>query len=102
MVNKRKLERRERNKKDKSWRLAVREQARNKCQVCDAIGKLDCHHILPKERYKEFRTENINGVLLCSLHHKFGKLSAHRNPVWFCRWLEEQQTDKYNWALNNI
>ena len=92
------------SKRLKQWKLNVREQAGNKCEVegCRAIGPLHPHHILVKERYPKFKTEIMNGVLLCPSHHKYGKLSAHRNVIWFAEWLKIKYSDKYQWALNHI
>lgn len=42
-----------------------------------------CHHIVPKEMFGITRYDPINGIVLCPSHHKFGKFSAHKNPLWF-------------------
>jgi hypothetical protein len=44
----------------------------------------------------------MNGVCLCPSHHKFGKYSAHRNALWFARWLQENLPDKFNWAIEHL
>ena len=96
--------RKEINRNLAQWKLDVREQAGNKCEVegCKAEGVFHPHHILVKERYKEFKTEIKNGVLLCPSHHKYGKFSAHRNSIWFVKWLQGKYPEKYQWALENI
>lgn len=90
------------NKKIKQWKLCIRQQAGNKCEVCGITGLLHPHHILVKERYPEFKIDVMNGILLCPLHHKYGKLSAHMNAIWFSQWLHINHPWKYKWALDNI
>ena len=85
-----------------NWKQFIRQGVGNKCEVCGYVGVLNVHHILPKERYKEFKTEPMNGVLLCQNHHKFGKLSAHRNGIWFFLWLKGAHPDKLNWAIRHL
>jgi hypothetical protein len=85
-----------------NWKQTIRQQVGNKCEVCNSEGILNVHHILPKERYQEFKIEPMNGVLLCQSHHKFGKISAHRNGIWFAKWLSEKHPDKYKWAQENL
>jgi len=92
----------ETNKRMKEWKIFIRNNAGNRCERCRAIGILHPHHILPKERYPEFKTEIKNGILLCPTHHKYGKFSAHRNPIWFSQWLQKNNFEKYKFALDNI
>lgn len=102
------------------WNERVR--ASGKCAVCgvgivakqlkgkpklNKLGKpiliqLHAHHILPKERYKEFRFKKINGLCLCPDHHKYGKFSAHRNPLWFALWLQTNRPVQYAWAVAHL
>ncbi len=63
---------------------------------------LHAHHLLPKEQYKEFRTKAINGICLCPIHHKFGKFSAHRNPIWFVLWLKRNRREQWEWCVKNL
>lgn len=81
-MNKKKLEKKERNKKDKEWREKILNKFNYTCAFCPETKRINCHHIIPKE-FKEFRWDENNGIALCPLHHKFGKYSAHRNPLWF-------------------
>ena len=88
-MNKLKLAKKLRNKLDKEWKKTIHARFNNIC-VVDGCGKtkyLNAHHILPKETYKKYRHDPMNGVLLCPTHHKFGKLSAHKNALWFVQWL---------------
>ena len=82
------------------WSFIVRRY--DKCEVCGATGKLDAHHLLPKERYQWWMFAPVNGVCLCKTCHKIGKLSAHRNPLWFALWLKINMPGRYNWAVKHI
>lgn len=82
------------------WSLAVR--AAGRCAVCGATEHLNAHHLLPKERYPEFRLEVVNGVALCPTCHKFGKFSAHRNPIWFTIWLRRERPEQYFWCKQQM
>lgn len=82
------------------WSLAVR--ACGCCAVCGATAHLNAHHLLPKERYPEFKLVVTNGVALCPTCHKWGKFSAHRNPIWFTIWLRRARPLQYSWAKQNM
>ena len=84
-----------------AWSKLVRQKG-----VCEACGRTDgvlnAHHILPKERYIWLAFLPINGVALCYNCHKAGRYSAHRNPLWFARWLAETKPEAYQWAMVNM
>jgi hypothetical protein len=82
-INQKKLQKKLRNKCKKLWREAVLKKWGSKCIVCGATILPNCHHIVPKEMFSLLRYDPINGVVLCPSHHKFGKFSAHKNPLWF-------------------
>jgi hypothetical protein len=84
------------------WSKKVRERDGGACIVCGSASTLNAHHVLPKENYHEFMYEVINGVTLCPTHHKFGKYSAHKNPIWFAKYLQEFRCEQYNWACKNV
>lgn len=63
---------------------------------------LQAHHLLPKERYPEFRTEPINGILLCPRHHKYDRYSFHRNPFWSMLWLRRHRPEQYAWCREHV
>jgi hypothetical protein len=63
---------------------------------------LNAHHILPRQGYPEFMFDANNGASLCPKHHKFGKYSAHKNPVWFAEFLRKFHLRKYRWAAARI
>lgn len=84
-----------------TWSKNVR--ARDaKCIVCGRSDHLNAHHVLPKEAYKEWMFEEVNGVTLCPSHHKFNKYSAHKNPIWFAHFLQQFRTDQYEWAVEHM
>lgn len=102
------------------WSHRIR--AGGKCVVCGVgvvhkmvngkpkIGKrgspiviqLQAHHLLPKEKYPQFKFKTINGVCLCPNHHKYGERSAHRNPIWFALWLQKHLPIQYQWCVNML
>lgn len=107
----------------KAWATAVKTRDGGKCAVCGCgdvvkrlpdgnvklgkngqpvVSRLNVHHLLPKERYPEFKFEPVNGVLLCPMHHKFSRYSAHRNPVWFTLWLRAARPEQFKWCKLNM
>lgn len=83
------------------WSKAVRDRDQC-CVVCGRTDFLNAHHILPKETYHEFMYEEINGITLCPTHHKFGKYSAHKNQVWFAKFLQEHRRSQFQWAIEHV
>ena len=63
---------------------------------------VQAHHLLPKERYPEFKLDPNNGIPLCAKHHKFGRQSAHRNPIWFAVWLRARHPEVWTWCINKL
>lgn len=123
-MTKAKLRRKDRGRaRGRLRRWAARILAAGKCAVC-AIGvvqkvkdgkpvfgkkskrliliHLHAHHLLPKERYPEYRFKKVNGVCLCPTHHKYGRHSAHRNPIWFALWLRANRPEQYAWCLAHV
>jgi hypothetical protein len=100
-VDKKKLAKKIRNKLDKEWREKVKYKDRGLCAICLATKFNNCHHIIPKE-IKEFRHDEMNGILLCPLHHKFGTYSAHKNAIWFINWLIEHRYSQYIYLSKSI
>jgi hypothetical protein len=107
----------------KNWSAEVQARDDRRCIVCgcrempklnkDGSPKLNkrqqairirlhVHHILPKERYPEFKLLIINGITLCPKHHKYDKFSAHRNPLWFTKWLEQNRPLQFAWAVDHM
>lgn len=82
-MNQQKLLKKLKNKCKKLWRQRVLERWGSKCAVCGATKLPNCHHILPWQMFGLLRYDVINSIVLCPTHHKFGKFSAHKNPLWF-------------------
>lgn len=82
------------------WRNAVLKRDDGCCQICPRdrtfkpVKRLNAHHLIPKE-FTEWRWDVDNGMTLCVYHHKFGKFSAHKNPVWFVWWLTNNKIELY-------
>lgn len=90
-MNKRKIEKRERNKARKEWRDNIIISFSYKCAIpgCETAKKLNAHHIIPRE-FIETRYDSKNGIALCPTHHSFGKFSAHKNALWFSEFLRKE------------
>ena len=106
----------ERKKKLKAWANAVLERDHECCVICGARkgdlyvnkkGKtlkrvIHAHHIIPKE-VNEFVYDVMNGISLCSTHHKYCKeISAHKNSLAFIVWLESYRPEQYNYLKDKI
>ena len=63
---------------------------------------LNSHHILDKFKFPEFKLLSLNGVLCCTGHHKYFKLSFHGAPLWFALWLVQHRPESYEWAVSII
>jgi hypothetical protein len=98
----RSMDRTSKKKKLSEWSLSVRARDGKKCVVCNREDFLNAHHILPKENYKEFMYDIMNGITLCPSHHKFSKYSAHKNQVWFAEFLRTYCKEQYKWAIANV
>jgi 5-methylcytosine-specific restriction endonuclease McrA len=86
----------------REWGKAIRERD-GACQICGAVKFLNAHHILPKEYYKEHMYDLKNGITLCAGKcHRFGKYSAHKNSIFFAKWLQENKPEIYQWILKRL
>jgi hypothetical protein len=65
------------------WKKKVKDRANRFCEhpECKKTKKLNAHHIESYSVNKGLRYDLLNGVCLCSTHHKFGRISAHKS---FC------------------
>jgi len=94
-MNKKKQERKERNKKDKIWKERIHSRSKQ-CEKCGRKTNLNAHHLLPKELYPEYRHCEWNGICLCARCHRWGKGSAHQDPIGFISFLmvrDKRQVD---------
>ena len=70
---------------DRIWSKIVRAKANYKCELCGVTKNnmtLNAHHIVGR-RHLSTRHYIPNGICLCIVCHRFGKNSAHENPLWF-------------------
>ena len=88
-------------KKDQDWAKAIKERDKV-CQICKrSKGRLNAHHIIPRQ-FKETRWDLNNGILLCFQHHRVGKYSAHQNAIWFSNWLFLNNPNQHNYILRKL
>ena len=65
-------------------------------------GRLEAHHLLSRAKVMT-RNDINNGVLLCSLHHKFStEISPHTAPIQFTEFLRENYPDKIEYVMENM
>jgi len=93
-----------RSKADKAWADLVRKMYGGECAVrgCTCTERINSHHILCRDRYRHLRYDINNGIALCPSHHKWGKESAHRNPIWFAHYLIRHCKGVWNHAVKNL
>ena len=88
------------------WTEKVGNMGGHKCAVCGAVNQgksyVNAHHVIGYVQSRRLRYDPINGVLLCPSHHKFGKLSAHKNGVWFAEWLRNVRPLQYQYVLQRM
>lgn len=80
---------------DALWSKAVKLLHRNKCAICGRKTTLNAHHLFSRSTMS-VRWDVDNGICLCVSHHMFGKFSAHKAPIEFYFWLED------NWGRMRI
>ena len=86
----------------KEWSSFVKARDLYKCVICGDTKLLNAHHIIPKED-KLMSTELINGISLCPKHHKFDiVISAHRNPLAFYVWLNENRHEEFEYLTKYV
>jgi len=81
------------------WSLRVR--ATGACAICGATANLNAHHLLCKIRYPANKFDLDNGICLCSLHHRFGTISAHRNGMIFAEFVRNNYMHNYSYCLTH-
>jgi len=82
-------------KLDDAWSLLVKLEAGFKCEYCGTDKNLNSHHIYSRSN-RSVRWDESNGVCLCVGHHTFSSgFSAHKTPLEFVYWLEEEYGKVY-------
>lgn len=72
------------------------------CEITGATEHVNRHHILDRRFYPELIDDERNIIHLSPSKHKYGRLSAHRNAIWFAEWLRLHQPERYAWILEQI
>jgi len=87
-------------KADKEWARLIHSSGR--CLIGhECAGNLEAHHLISRS-VTTTRHNPLNGVLLCSKHHKFDrKCSPHMGPLGFAEFLRNTHIDKYEFAAQN-
>lgn len=75
------------------------------CVVCPEhkrkLKNCNAHHLIPNN-FKEYSLKVDNGLSLCPSHHTLGKYSAHKNPIWFIKWLSKNRPEVYWIAIDRL
>ena len=95
-----KISPKEKRRLDRFWSKEIRSIGH--CEICLSIKNLNTHHILDKRFYPEYRFEKDNLICLCVKCHKFGKYSAHKNPVFFANWLRNFKPEQCAWVMEHL
>jgi len=89
------------NKEHLIWRKRVIDRDGG-CVVCGKTGKyMNAHHLIPANFIK-YQFELNNGLTLCAGCHTLAKFSAHKNPIWFCKWLAKNKSELYWIAIDRL
>ena len=89
-------------KADRLWGLVIH-AGNDRCAVNngECAGNLEAHHLISRANVT-LRHKRVNGILLCSLHHKFSKhLSPHGAPLAFAEWMMMERPEQWQWASEN-
>lgn len=85
----------------KAWSVTVRTRDKT-CIICGSDKYLNAHHLLPKEYFHQYELDPMNGVAVCSFHHKWSPFSCHKNPIWFSEWLRTNRPEQYDLAVKRL
>lgn len=79
---------RKQTKELKEWKNLVKDRDLRKCVICEDTFMLNAHHIIPYAKVNA-KTNHLvhNGISLCPFHHKWSNISAHKNGLWFFKWM---------------
>ena len=89
------------NKADKAWGLCIHTVYSGCAVGIGCAGNLEAHHLISRSHVLT-RHMRINGILLCTKHHKYDiKLSPHGGPVGFVAWLQYNRPEQFAWVRDN-
>jgi len=91
--------------------LICRERAGYACEVCGMKkgdlhnGKpqrVEAHHLFSRSiKDSPLKFDMMDLICVCTLHHKTGRYSAHKNPIWFAEWLKKHKPEQYQYILDH-
>ena len=67
--------------------------------MCGSESTPNAHHLENRNTCRALKFDEMNGILLCPSHHKFGKNSAHKGGIWFAEWLRTHYPAHYAYVL---
>lgn len=86
---------------DRLWGEYIHRQYDNKCALCNRTArtdKMEAHHLVTRS-VRSLRHDPFNGIILCTLHHKYSTaFSPHMAPLGFAMKLEELYPEKWKWV----
>lgn len=85
---------------DRLWSKAVSEDWAHKCAACGGQGKLNSHHLIPRQ-HTAMRFRLMNGMCLCVHCHQFcADISPHQNAAGFLHWFASSEYEElYKWYI---
>lgn len=86
---------------DRLWALAVKADWNHRCAVCGNRGRLNSHHLIPRQ-HQATRYDLCNGCCLCAHHHQFDPdVSPHQNAAGWMEWLLLHHAELQRWYVEN-
>jgi len=71
------------------------------CAICRKKTNLEAHHLISRSNVLT-RHLPINGIILCSNHHKFDvQISAHKGPIGFSNWMIDNRKEQVDFVTQN-
>lgn len=88
---------------DKLWGQVIHKLYKDKCLICDPVdgerhaGNPEAHHLITRSCLAT-RHDPRNGVILCSLHHKYSRTcSPHSGPLGFVDYIHKHYPELNSW-----
>jgi hypothetical protein len=91
------------NKALSLWRQCIKRQAMGICEApnCKKTKKLNAHHIESYSTNKILRFDPHNGILFCSTHHKWGRISAHKSFCFMYKFMRKYRMNDLDYLLTH-
>lgn len=91
--------------------IICRDRANHTCEICGMkkgdlyngkAQRVEAHHIFSRTfKDSPLKWDLNNLICLCSLCHKMGLRSAHKNPIYFGEWLRIHKPQQYQYVLDH-